>query len=107
MNLRHTAAMALGGWSLITPPIYSQGDVVDERAPLSQWKTINSFDSAAQCRNYINNLQSAVNGRSLGDQTVIRRRKSLCISTDDPRLFQVEPLSSRGAATLRNNRDGY
>jgi hypothetical protein len=97
MKFRHAAALALVGWYLMAPPMYSPNDVVDERAPLSQWKPINSFDTAAQCQNYMKSLQSAVSGRPPNEQVVIRKRlaKSLCVASDDPRLFQVEPLSSQ------------
>ena len=97
MKFHHAAALMLLGWYLMAPPMYSPGDVVDERAPLSQWKTINSFDTASQCHNYMNTLRSAVSGHPPDEQATIRKRlaKSLCIASDDPRLFQVEPLSSR------------
>ena len=60
MRSRHAAALALVGWYLMTPPLRSpqsvhwnegkpQQDTLTP-APLSQWRTVNSFDSASECR---------------------------------------------------------
>jgi hypothetical protein len=56
MNLRHTAAVALLGWYLMTPPVHydysvdKKGhQVVDDGEPLSKWKVAMAFDTARLC----------------------------------------------------------
>jgi len=65
MKSRHAAALALVGWYLMVPPPQSPPaalatniDAINEyrrmpqRLPISQWKTVESFDSADDCRAY-------------------------------------------------------
>jgi hypothetical protein len=44
MNPRHAAALALVGWYLMVPPMYQHHEI-DDKAPLSQWRIIQSFDT--------------------------------------------------------------
>lgn len=45
MKTCHAAALALLGWYLMVPLVGG-----DASAPLSQWRTIDSFDTAQECR---------------------------------------------------------
>ena len=45
MKTCNVAALALSGWYLIVPPVGG-----DASAPLSQWRTIDRFDTAQECR---------------------------------------------------------
>jgi len=42
MNGRHTAALALLGWYLFTPPPGAE-------APIAEWNHVGSFDTAREC----------------------------------------------------------
>jgi hypothetical protein len=53
MNLRHGAALALAGWYLILPPYVRPYRDSDLRVPLSRWKLIERFDTAAACEDYL------------------------------------------------------
>jgi hypothetical protein len=57
---------------------------IDAKAPLSQWKIIDSFDTAEACSNMSNTLSH----RSDLQEPWEAKRLLLgaCISTDDPRL---------------------
>ena len=48
MNIRHTAALALVGLYLLTPPS-GAGKKFDVNAPLANWIQNGSYDSAASC----------------------------------------------------------
>jgi hypothetical protein len=45
VNLRHAAALALMGWYLMLAPSVPSGS----NAPLSNWRTVGSYDSAEAC----------------------------------------------------------
>jgi hypothetical protein len=47
-KLRHTTALALVGWYLMTPPL-DVGGLPDDHAPISSWRNEQSFDSAQDC----------------------------------------------------------
>jgi len=92
-RLHHAAALAFVGWYLMVPP-YSQGDF-NEHAHLSDWKIINSFDTAKECRSH----QLFVSERTQSDvpqhgdpPTTDKQRYavsialSACVASDDPRL---------------------
>ena len=49
MNLRHAAALALVGWYLMVPPLKNGEIIPDEKAPLSEWKTVMSGNSSLFC----------------------------------------------------------
>jgi hypothetical protein len=101
MKVRHATALALAGWYLMMPPANQLG------APLSQWKTLESFDSASQCRDWLMDFQrratsdqkqiaGKVAGRMLTDAETIDLAfadswkagmdEAQCVATDDPRL---------------------
>jgi len=61
VSLRHAAALALVGWSLLSPPFsrtevsgencaFEIGICFDVSAPLDRWWSQGSFDSAADCK---------------------------------------------------------
>ncbi|HUN57889.1 MAG TPA: hypothetical protein VMU41_07220, partial [Candidatus Binataceae bacterium] len=47
MRAYNTAALALAGWYLMLPPM--QSGRPNASAPLSQWTTIESFNTAKEC----------------------------------------------------------
>jgi len=49
MNLRHAAALGLVGWYLMVPPLKNGEIIPDEKAPLSEWKTVMSGNSSLFC----------------------------------------------------------
>jgi hypothetical protein len=83
MKPRHAVAFAMVGWYLLAPPPVPKGELSAlERAqaagtkflvgaPLSQWAVYDSFDTAAQCREARNDLQSklSVDGRAVLKQS--------------------------------------
>jgi hypothetical protein len=91
----HSAALALVGWYLISPPVYHSDDYkaawAVTNAPLSQW-TSTSFDTATACETELANQQS-INEHGtahLKDPLSVAITKSeqmlMCIASDDPRL---------------------
>ncbi len=92
MNPRHTAALALVGWYLMTPPFASGPTGFDANAPLSRWPISQAFDTASECnadRTGVIQVSAGV-ARAVSDPTAQRHLKlwlaSQCIATDDPRL---------------------
>jgi hypothetical protein len=85
MKPRHAASIALVSWSLIMPPL-SQDHQLAQKAPLSQWQTIDTFDTAVACKTELAKLTSIVAGNVT--HTVIERRvlAGKCLAADDPRL---------------------
>jgi hypothetical protein len=86
MNLHHAAALALVGWYLMVPPAKNLS------APLREWKIIDSFDRADECRLdrkafYEDGLNRTKNPKDESDfdlgKTFIA---CVCVETDDPRL---------------------
>jgi hypothetical protein len=112
MRLRHAAALALAGWYLMTPKIYSdpkgnwmmgawerrQGQ--PEQPDLSSWEIRGSYKTDASCHAVIGTLarQPTTNSEILGDPLIVRDpegyrairnqafKRALCIASDDPRL---------------------
>ena len=100
--LRHGAALALLGWSLIVPPVYDyQGNIViGIHRPISDWKIARAYDSAEACQREMKHLVEtgapstpqvfALPLNGLGaDATPIGQvllRHANCIAPDDPRL---------------------
>ena len=95
MKPRHAAALALVGWYLIAPPPRTVDDVIDPKAPLSQWQIIGRFDTVKECYDYPAHLREIM--RDFPNISESERRKdeaaqnslmaqSQCIPTDDPRL---------------------
>ncbi len=89
MKLRHTAALALVGWYLITPPSLPNGRL-DESAPMGRWDRQESYASSDECKNGRNRLFNLEPGSGTTPQELAEMRqvvlKALCIATDDPRL---------------------
>jgi hypothetical protein len=91
--LRHAAALTLVGWYLMLPPIARLGDHLRPNvdAAISEWEDTDSFDSASQCHDGINDL---VRARQTSKFTVESERPlaiwqaqlAKCIASDDPRL---------------------
>jgi hypothetical protein len=89
MKLRHAAALALIGWYLMAPPIYTPAYRVDLSAPISAWDIIGSFNTASDCTDILIKLkkQRLGNPHSKKQKALHRRTdNSRCIATDDPRL---------------------
>jgi hypothetical protein len=103
MNLRHAAALALVGWYLMLPPTRFDSSKVFQlrpRAPLSEWETVSSFDSAKDCETARTNYdlddlyKQSQKPRYKDDLRPMLTRKDIsalmgvavCIATDDPRL---------------------
>lgn len=111
MKLRHPAALALVGWYLILPPLdYSRAEII-LKAPLRDWETFQSFETAKDCNEfhatYVRNVAvstfvrndseedarvdreshwqsgTAAKNRRIG---LDRARLGFCIASDDPRL---------------------
>ena len=79
-----TAALALVGWYLIAPPRFPHAKsplALDDSAPLSRWKLIDSFDTAAACKAEAHRLMDSPEKTvgAIGDA-------ARCIASDDPRL---------------------
>jgi hypothetical protein len=77
MKRNHVVAIALMGWYLMLPPPAGS----DRRlifAPLSQWKTIDKFDSKAKCEDIRRQLIARMPGTAIDT--------SRCVSGDDPDL---------------------
>jgi hypothetical protein len=52
MKLRHTAAFALAGWYLMSPPVMRiprRGSIVNHDAQLRYWKIRGSYESSDDC----------------------------------------------------------
>src|SRR3979490_3004768 len=68
MKPRHAAALVLVGWYLMTPPVRPDGSV-NVAAPLSKWKTSNTYDAADECKKALLGLRGGwvgfANGREL------------------------------------------
>jgi hypothetical protein len=75
----HAATLALVGWYLMLPI------APDRYAPISEWAHVDSFDTAAECREEA--LQNIERVKKKGEKVEIDRAEAFeCIATDDPRL---------------------
>ncbi len=84
MKLRHTAAVVLTGWFLITPPPLANGHF-DPAAALSKWKIEGGAGTREQCKETQAVLSaSAVKEKRPGDIEAVKNAQ--CVSQDDPRL---------------------
>jgi hypothetical protein len=54
----HAAALALVGWYLIVPPDSTVPHSVDSAGPISRWSIVTDFESAANCKQALAELQS-------------------------------------------------
>ena len=89
MNLRHTAALALAGWYLMGPPMNSDLKV-DDSAPISQWKIMLSFDTAAECEKKRAQTLREIAPRKQDAPYSDIASASVCVATDDPRLKETK-----------------
>jgi hypothetical protein len=97
MKLRHAAALALAGWYLIMPPT-GRTLRVGLAAPLSQWRTVGTFNSADDCesgkRKGLPLLEKRIKEKAGkagvaahdSDVQVLAGLSLRCIASDDPRL---------------------
>jgi hypothetical protein len=92
MKSRHIAALSLIGWYLMAPPVYMNpngggGFRINDKAHLSQWAVIDSFDTAAACSKYIAEMKKRVADDPMVERRVkARMQLDVCVSTDDSRL---------------------
>lgn len=87
MKFRHTAALVLVGWYLMVHSSLSNWDKPPGwTPPLSQWKTIGSYDSAKECwadwNRQIETVRTSKNNSEYGTALM----DAQCIASDDPRL---------------------
>ena len=97
MRLRHTVAIALTGWYLMVPPT-GRNLRVGLAAPLSQWRTVGSFNSAGDCesgkRKGLPLLEERIKEKAgkagvAAQDSDVQQLAGLslrCIASDDPRL---------------------
>lgn len=99
MGFRHAAALSIAGWFLMIAPLSNQGTVVDQSAPLSEWKKAHHFAAESDCdaerQENINNSQDEAElapnsdvDQSKGDANVALSAAvaSQCIADNDPRI---------------------
>jgi hypothetical protein len=92
MNLRHATALALVGWYLMVPPIANtEAQWITESlvAPLSQWSSLQSFDTAKECEDEAAKVKRQVSTKNQGGPVPLIQRPfafAQCVATDDPRL---------------------
>jgi hypothetical protein len=84
VKLRHTAAAALAGWFLITPPPLANGRY-DTAAPLAKWKVEGGAGTREQCKEEqaLLGSRAAKEGRPSDIEVV---KEAQCVRMDDPRL---------------------
>jgi hypothetical protein len=56
MNIRHSAALALVGWYVMSPPVVTGHPQAS--APLEQWNAVYSVQSARDCKSRLNSLHA-------------------------------------------------
>jgi hypothetical protein len=107
MNIRHTAALALVGWSLMVPGLSYQSatnvwtaGVYDKHGKpvYSAWTTYGSYDTAAECQSELGKLNPYQSPVMAIDEGAIRNplgleqatresvKQATCIANTDPRL---------------------
>jgi hypothetical protein len=84
MKPSHAAALALAGWYLMLPPM--QGGHPNERAPLSQWTIIGSFNTAKECNKLLEADAESRTHFTVTDEPLLRASAAECIAADDPRF---------------------
>jgi hypothetical protein len=90
MSGRHSLAIGMLVWYLLTPP-YVGPQKFDPKAPLSEWYEAVDFDSLADCQRYragtIKHFQQKVREDSSTSSraSVELFTNSQCVSADDPR----------------------
>ena len=104
MKFRHAAALALVGWYLMMPPtpllnkpshlgpspLYPNGTDLpytvgppDPDAPISQWKSVGSFDLVAECKAAQDGYLKQFSKQPAMVESLLDAQ---CIASDDPRL---------------------
>ena len=74
------------GWYMLTPPVERGGKpVVNETAPLPQWRPSRLYESARECEEVRSKWVTAVN-RFEGSLRRTRALNTRCIAATDPRL---------------------
>ena len=104
MKLRHAAALALVGWYLLIPPVFSpmgrhHRSFNDLSAPVNKWDVWAKFDSRAACEKEKAHLRSEAPRRLQfarehpdqdpnGNLVAVSQAWQLadCVASDDPRL---------------------
>jgi hypothetical protein len=90
MSFRHIAGLALVGWYLMLPPmgsVESRRDpstgfyVAYSTQPLDTWEIAGSYDTAAQCREAVEQANQLTRQNCRQCSAV-----ASCIASDDPRL---------------------
>jgi hypothetical protein len=104
MNLRHATALALVGWYLMQPHVFTDATnrgrpaFGNWAAPISEWEVLHSYDSAKDCeaeKEHAHKMAQVIK-RTLTDFPANERTEvratgeaetyAVCISSDDPRL---------------------
>jgi hypothetical protein len=87
MKPRHAPALALVVWYLMLPPVRPDG-CVNAHAPLSKWKTSNTYATADKCKKALLGLRGGWVGSANGHELSYPSRKdtAACAASDDPRL---------------------
>jgi hypothetical protein len=83
MKPRYAAALALVGWYLMVPPPKSDG--ADLQWPLSEWASLQGFDTATECERAKKELQLKHPTSSSTHKVSVYEMAS-CVATDDRRL---------------------
>jgi hypothetical protein len=105
VNFRHATVLALSGWYLLIPPVFSpmgehHRSFNDLSAPLSRWDIWEKFDSESQCQKEREHLRTEAPARlrfarehpdqdPAGNLVAVSEAWQLaeCVATDDPRLL--------------------
>jgi hypothetical protein len=82
VKLRHAAALAFLGWYLMIAP--GKGDKFLVNAPLSKWRQLGEFDSAAECDKQRSEWMATI--IRLSAPGTAEGEWARCIASDDPRL---------------------
>jgi hypothetical protein len=91
----HAAALALVGWYLMFPPASQKKAGLlqwNADAPLSSWKTAQSFDTATECeaalqaRRKEGYSEARLQSKEMADGMRGLVDSAVCVSSDDPRL---------------------
>jgi hypothetical protein len=88
MSLRHAAALALVGWYLMVPQSTLPANVAYKR-PLSTWQTIQAFDTAEECQDYLSTFFQRSREKAALNMLEPAYRDFMfaqCVASDDPRL---------------------
>jgi hypothetical protein len=93
MKHRNASALALVSWCLIVPPTFRDPFAAKQREPLGQWKTVESFTSAAACADAQKKILGSFKTELDENRADIETRRelglaseALCVASDDPRL---------------------